>query len=342
MDWKVVNAVNRDVERQHLNKILQDVRSTITGILQQVAQIRAQNGNSDIHSIVGEMVSNNSERGISVSYNPQAKTLDFAANDFVISLVGDVVGTATVNALSGVVIDTEVQGILKPAPDDGHPYWQKYGDWEAVPVALEEFETIEGEGIVVHREGDDAGFYVVEIEGTDDEIEVADGNGVGGNPTISLADLTDTGNGTFKLIERDAKGRVSGSADGDSDDVSEGDTNLYFTDERAQDAVGAAIATGVANGDSDGAELGYDDTDGSIYVTNLDKGSDAVSAHESALDPHPQYLTADEIPPSGVPYFVEDGDVFVVPANKQVLFTLPIVFDGDSYIQMDGILVEVN
>lgn len=44
-----------------------------------------------------------------------------------------------------------------------------------------------------------------------------------------------------------------------SDDISEGSTNKYFTDERAQDAVGNALGTG----------LGYDDTTGAISNTGV-------------------------------------------------------------------------
>lgn len=55
--------------------------------------------------------------------------------------------------------------------------------------------------------------------------------------------------------------------------------------ERVQDAVGAAIAAGTG----DGVSLSYDDAGNAINVTNTDKGSSAVAAHEAAADPHPQY-----------------------------------------------------
>jgi hypothetical protein len=67
-------------------------------------------------------------------------------------------------------------------------------------------------------------------------------------------------------------------------------SNLYFTTERAQDAVGAAIAAGTG----DGASLSYNDAAGSISVTNTDKGSTAVAALVAAPDPFPQYLTQPE------------------------------------------------
>lgn len=96
------------------------------------------------------------------------------------------------------------------------------------------------------------------IAGTSGEIDVANGNAISANPTLSLADLADAGTGTFKLLTRDAKGRLSGTADGTTTNVPEG-TNLYYTDARADARVDAGIA-----------------------------------AHEAEADPHPQYLTGAE------------------------------------------------
>lgn len=69
-------------------------------------------------------------------------------------------------------------------------------------------------------------------------------------------------------------------------------TSAQITDftEAAQDAVGAAVTAGT----SDGAALTYDDANNRINISNTDKGSTAVSAHEAAADPHPQYLTQAE------------------------------------------------
>lgn len=48
----------------------------------------------------------------------------------------------------------------------------------------------------------------------------------------------------------------NGVADSTTDNLSEGSTNLYFTNERAQDAVGLNVGTG----------LSYDDVNGTVYV----------------------------------------------------------------------------
>lgn len=172
---------------------------------------------------------------------------------------------------------------------------------------------------------------------------------------IGLRALPDTGVGAaLWKFTRDDYGRVSGTESATTDDLPEGATNLYHTDERAQDAVGAAIAAGTG----DGVTLSYDDAGNKINATNTDKGSVAVASHVAAADPHPQYTTAAEaaaaapvqsvngqtgavvlaFPPS-VPLYV--SGVLVIPANTQVLWTLPIEFGPGAELVLDGEFVEV-
>lgn len=308
MEWIVKNAVNRDVERQHLNKILQDIKATAEGIRKDLNTLKTASGQQDIQAIVGEMVSNNVERGVAVSYDPQKKTLNFIAKDFTITLQGDVTGVGQVTSLGSVVIDTELSQNLM-APDDGAIYWQQNGQWEIVLPPVADLQYLEGSGIMVRTEGaDEGGYQLRSIDGTVDQIDVADGDGILANPTISLSDLTDIGGGTFKIIVRDSKGRILGSSDGTTDDVPEGVINLYFTDERAQDAVGAAITAG----SGDGVILTYDDVGNKIDAVNTDKGSVAVAAHEAEADPHPQYA-AHTLAPS-----LPNVDVVAIPPGAAV------------------------
>ena len=118
---------------------------------------------------------------------------------------------------------------------------------------------------------------------------------VAGNATdgyyIGLRRLIDSGAGdAIWKFTRDDFGRVSGTESATTDDLSEGATNLYHTTERAQDAVGAAIAAGTG----DGVTLSYDDAGNRINAANTDKGSVAVASHVAVPDPHPQYLTQAE------------------------------------------------
>lgn len=76
------------------------------------------------------------------------------------------------------------------------------------------------------------------------------------NATLTNIQITGTGAGLTITAE-------NGVADSDTDDLVEGVNNLYFTDERAQDAVAAAIAAGThAN-----ITISYDDVNNSISFT---------------------------------------------------------------------------
>lgn len=287
MEWKVVNAVSRDVEREHLNKILKDIRAEVDRI-----ESLKTGANTDVRDIVGTMVEGNTEHGMEVLYDAVKKVLNFAITGYLIKIKGDVVGQAEVTGTGTVVINTELAEEFETIPeptDNGRVYWRKTGEWEAVPTVVRNFNNIVGDGLVaaffdpvlqiidvatrqievaageltvtnadavagnpllgladvadsntgtlqgitVDAKGRVTGTTDGTITGTADQIDVANGDAAAGPPTISLADLTDTGVGTFKLLTRDSKGRLSGTQDGDTDDVPEGVTNLYFTNARA-------------------------------------------------------------------------------------------------------------
>jgi hypothetical protein len=108
----------------------------------------------------------------------------------------------------------------------------------------------------------------------------------------SLTNITITGDETGLVITAE-----NGVDDSTTDDLAEGVTNLYFTDERAQDAVAAAIAAGT----HENIVITYDDNAGSISfvaengvadstTTDLDEGTNlyftdarAVSALEAVV-----------------------------------------------------------
>lgn len=188
MEWIVKNAVNRDVERQHLNKILQDIKATAEGIRKDLNTLKAASGQQDIQAIVGEMVSNNVERGVAVSYDPQKKTLNFVAKDFTITLQGDVTGVGQVTSLGSVVIDTELSQNLM-APDDGAIYWQQNGQWEIVLPPVADLQYLEGSGIMVRTEGaDEGGYQLRSIDGDEEWTTSINNDGIDGDPTIIFTD----------------------------------------------------------------------------------------------------------------------------------------------------------
>jgi hypothetical protein len=107
----------------------------------------------------------------------------------------------------------------------------------------------------------------------------------GANATVNGEDIITTGSSTDDLQEGstnlyftaqraadavadEISSAVSTAVDALTTDViEEGTTNLYFTNERAQDAIGTAIA----NGTQSGITVTYDDTDGEIAFTVADQ-----------------------------------------------------------------------
>lgn len=187
MEWIVQNAINRDVERQHLNKILKDIRKTVD---ESSAQINV--GDSNIKDIVGQMVSNNLEYGLSVTYDNQKKVLNFGVNDFSIRLQGDVTGSGTVRGLSSVTIDATIDPSktgIGDAPEDNYLYWRVHGQWVQVDTPVYSLGWLTGVGIPMFNDtgNPDTPWVLGEIVGTATEIDVTNGDGAGGNPTIGVA-----------------------------------------------------------------------------------------------------------------------------------------------------------
>ena len=95
----------------------------------------------------------------------------------------------------------------------------------------------------------------------------------------TLTNITITGNGSGLTITAE-----NGVADSNTDNLSEGSTNKYFTDERAQDAVGNAVGTGLTYTDSTGAISVTANTydaygSASTVAGNLTTHTNATEAH---------------------------------------------------------------
>lgn len=173
MEWNVKNALSRDVEREHLNKILQEIQGSIE---------RAASGSltaTEVAQMIQDALPSNT------------------GSSFTITLEGDVTGDGTVVDLNDVTItatlDPDLVGVPE-APIDSNAYWREGASWQAVPGTLRSLAVVEGSGILVSDE--ETGWNVREIE-AGDGIDIADGDGVAGNPTIShgdtssVADFTD-------------------------------------------------------------------------------------------------------------------------------------------------------
>lgn len=206
--WVVKNAVNRDVERQHLNKILAEIRAAMTA----VEDTAGGGGASDIQAVVGRMVDGNTETGISVDYDAARRVLNFVVSNFIIRLSGDVTGQGEVNGLQSVTIPVTIDPSkvgIGDAPVDGQAYWRRDGSWQATGTALDQLQYFQGGGFAVLDFGGE--WHARIIDGADGQVEVENGNGVDGDTIISLADVGNTGTGRLLAIEVDSKGRVVGT-----------------------------------------------------------------------------------------------------------------------------------
>lgn len=111
-------------------------------------------------------------------------------------------------------------------------YWRTIAD---VPPNVQALANQTGAGIFVI---DGAGGSAVRtIMGEIGEIDVVDGSGVAGNPTLGLADVTNAAGGAIQLTAFDAKGRATSHNAATTDNLTEGATNLWFTQARVRSTV---------------------------------------------------------------------------------------------------------
>jgi hypothetical protein len=189
MEWKVGNALNRDVERQHLNKILAEIRAAL-------------------------------DARTTTSSTPTTNTVStvtrYAVARFTITLQGDVTGSAEVDGRNDVVIETTLgdTDFITDAPIDSRYYWRRNGEWQRVPMNIA--QRPDGVGLLVQTLDDENVPYniVRDIAVTPGELTVADADGQSGDPTLGLANSGVVA-GTYgdeeniPQITFDAKGRAT-------------------------------------------------------------------------------------------------------------------------------------
>lgn len=190
MDWNVKNALNRDVERQHLNKILAEIAVAVEALQKKASTSSAPSTTTNIKDTVGEMVQGNTEQGIAVNYDAINKVLNFAVANFTIALQGDVEGSAQVTSLGSVVIDTTIAADvgIADAPFDNSRYWRYNGGWEGVNDSIVTLSDLDGEGFpaLTSSEGE-AVWNLRELVQPAAGITITNPAGVTGDPTFALA-----------------------------------------------------------------------------------------------------------------------------------------------------------
>jgi hypothetical protein len=98
-----VNTINK------LNFIGTGITASVNGVDSSRIDIAIATSNTtEVQNIVGNMVSSNTENGIAVTYDAVGGKINFDVNDPVITLSGDVTGTATMTDLGNVTISTTI------------------------------------------------------------------------------------------------------------------------------------------------------------------------------------------------------------------------------------------
>lgn len=99
-----------------------------------------------------------------------------------------------------------------------------------IPANIQKLAALIGRGFAIRR---DDGEWALRTLQPGDGIDIANGDGEAGDPTISLEDLPNSGVGAALVkITRDGKGRVEGTQPASTTDLVEG-ANLYYTNARA-------------------------------------------------------------------------------------------------------------
>jgi len=122
-----------------------------------------------VQDIVGDMVSTNTESGISVTYDDTNGKLDFDTNDFSITLTGDVTGTGTVTNLGNVSFAATIQPNSVALGDD------TTGAYISTVAGTANEVTVSGSG------GETAAITI----GLPDDVTITNNLTVGGNLNLT-------------------------------------------------------------------------------------------------------------------------------------------------------------
>lgn len=131
----------------------------------------------------------------------------------------------------------------------------------------------------------------------------------------TLTNITITGNGSGLVITAE-----NGVADSTTDDLEEGTTNLYFTTERAQDAVGNAVTDGLEYDDASGAiSLKYNPNAGAISVNesgNVFVKTDGTTIDTAGSGNYLRVLTGPDSPVASKEYATSEASTAVTNHNN--------------------------
>ena len=127
------------------------------------------------------------------------------------------------------------------SPTNTVTYWRNLRE---VPVNVQAIARIDDAGIYVVTDPVAGTSTVREIVPVAGQLTVSNGDGVSGNPTVGLADVANVAGGAIQLTAFDAKGRRTSANPATTDNLTEGATNLYFSQPRVRSTTLLGLTTG--------------------------------------------------------------------------------------------------
>ena len=213
---------------------------------------------------------------------------NFAAGTITAALTGNASTATTLETARDIILEGVVIGTVSFNGSQNVSIATTYSDADITALA-----AMTGTGFVTRTADNTYARRTLAVTASSG-ITLTNADGVSGNPTINVASTSN--NSANNLVLRDASGNfaagvitaaltgnvtgtVSSIANHDTDALSEGTTNLYFTNERVDDRVDALIIAGT------GITKAYNDSAGTytLTVTQADIDTDNVTEGSTNL-----------------------------------------------------------
>jgi hypothetical protein len=215
-----------------------------------------------IADTVGNMVSSNTESGISVLYDDADNTLDFDVNDFTITLAGDLSGSATITNLANVTLTATI------AADSVALGTDTTGNYVAGITA--------GAGITVSGSGAETANVTVAVDATNatfiEDIQDIVGNMVSTNTESGISVVYDDATGKLNFDVADPTITLAGDLTGSATITNLGNVTLTATIAADSVALGTDTTGNYVAGITAGTGTVYESSvaeSGNVVITRV-------------------------------------------------------------------------